>query len=110
MDLRNRIKDLCAKQGISMNKLEDTLNFGKGYLSKLDNSTPNIAKLRKIADYFGVSLDYLMGLSKTMVPIETTEGLSHDYIKVISKAKSEGFTPEDIELALDMLKMARSAK
>lgn len=60
MTLRERIKELCRKNGVSMNKLEIDLEFGKGYLSKLDKSTPNSEKLQQIADYFGVTLDYLM--------------------------------------------------
>ena len=35
-----------------MNKLEETLGFGKGNISKLGNSTPNATKIKKIADYF----------------------------------------------------------
>lgn len=60
MTMRNRIKELCKENGISMNKLEKTLQFGTGYISKLDNSTPNTKKLQLIADYFNVSVDYLM--------------------------------------------------
>lgn len=60
MTLRERIKDLCKKNGISVNKLEMDCGFGKGYISKLDKSAPNSEKLQKIADYLGVSLDYLM--------------------------------------------------
>lgn len=60
MDLRDRIKELCKEKHISMNTLETTLGFGKGYISKLGKSTPNISKIQKIADYFGVSIDYLM--------------------------------------------------
>lgn len=58
--MKERIKDLCRKHGISMNKLEDVLGFGKGYISKLGTTTPNTAKIKLIADYFGVSVDYLM--------------------------------------------------
>lgn len=58
--MKERIKDLCRKNGISMNKLEDTLGFGKGYISKLGVTTPNTSKIKAIADYFGVSVDYLM--------------------------------------------------
>ena len=43
-----------------MNKLEETLGFGKGYISKLGNSTPNATKIKTIADYFNVSVDYLI--------------------------------------------------
>lgn len=60
MNTKERIKELCVKKGISVNKLEVDLGFGTGYVSKLDKSTPNSKKLQKIADYFGVSVDYLM--------------------------------------------------
>lgn len=60
MTLKERIKDLCKKRGISMNKLEEELGFGKGYISKLGTSQPNVNKLQQIADFFRVSLDYLM--------------------------------------------------
>ena len=58
--MKERIKSLCKEHGISRNKLEDTLGFGKGYISKLGNTTPNTAKIKLIADYFNVSVDYLM--------------------------------------------------
>lgn len=58
--LKERIKELCANSGISMNKLEEELGFGKGYISKLGISNPNTSKLQKIADYFSVTLDFLM--------------------------------------------------
>ena len=58
--MKERIKALCKDNGISMNKLEETLGFGKGYISKLGSSTHNATKIKKIADYFNVSVDYLM--------------------------------------------------
>ena len=42
MTLRERVKHLCKEDGISMNKLENELNFGKGYISKLGSSQPNV--------------------------------------------------------------------
>lgn len=60
MDIKSRIKELCRQKGISMNALESGLGFGKGYISKLGKSTPNVLKIQKIADYFGVTVDYLM--------------------------------------------------
>lgn len=60
MDLRDKIKELCKEKQISMNTLETTLGFGKGYISKLGKSTPNASKIQQIADYFGVTIDYLM--------------------------------------------------
>lgn len=66
MTLKNRIKELCEENNVSMNKLETDCGFGRGYISKLDKSTPNSQKLQKIADYFNISLDYLMTGEKNL--------------------------------------------
>ena len=64
MNLRERIHFLCKAKGVTLNKVESDLRFGKGYLSKLEKSSPNSGRLQQIADYFDVSLEYLMnGLS-----------------------------------------------
>ncbi len=60
MDLKDRIVDLCKKKGIPVCKLEEDLKFGGGYIAKLNKSTPNTEKINQIANYFSVSLDYLV--------------------------------------------------
>ena len=60
MTIRERIKQECERKQISLNKLEIECGLAKGYVSKLDKSTPNATKLQLISDYLGVSLDYLM--------------------------------------------------
>ena len=61
MTLRQRIQKLCKINGTSLNQVETELKFGKGYLSKLDNSTPNVKKMELVANHFGVTIDFLMG-------------------------------------------------
>ena len=70
MDLKERIKELCKINGVSMNKVESDLNFGKGYISKLGKSTPNASKIRQIADYFDVTVDYLISGKESSQGIE----------------------------------------
>lgn len=60
MTLKERVKSLCKERGVSMNQTETGLGFGKGYISKLGFSKPNTEKLNRMAEYFGVTLDYLM--------------------------------------------------
>ena len=60
MDMKERIQNLCKKNCISVNKLEKILGFGNGYICKLGQSTPNASKIKLIADYFNVSVDYIM--------------------------------------------------
>ena len=70
MNLKERIKTLCKENGITVNKLEKTLGFGTGYIAKLDNSVPNTAKIQLIADYFKVTVDYLMTGKETRFTVE----------------------------------------
>ena len=60
--LYQRIKLLCAEKGISINKLESTLGLGLSSIQKWKTATsPSVEKIMKIANYFDVSLDYLLG-------------------------------------------------
>lgn len=55
----DRIKLLCKEKKISVNKLEEKLEFSKGSLCKIDVNKPSIEKMQKLADFFGVTVEYL---------------------------------------------------
>ena len=55
------VKELCNKQGISINTLEEKVGFSRNSLYSWKNSEPKPSKLKVVADYFGVSTDYLLG-------------------------------------------------
>lgn len=57
----DKIKKLADKQGISINVLEEKLGYGTNTLYRLKRSNPSSKVLKEIADYFGVSTDYLLG-------------------------------------------------
>lgn len=61
MDLKERIRILAKSKGFSLPNLEAELGFGNGTIVKWNKSIPNADKLAKVADYFGVSIDYLLG-------------------------------------------------
>ena len=66
MGMKERVKMLCKERDMSLNKAEADCGFAKGYFSKLDKSKPNSANLQKIAEFFNVSIEYLMtGKDKT---------------------------------------------
>lgn len=73
MTLKDRIKELCKKNGISMNQLEKELGFASGYISKLGKSTPGSKYIQKIADYFNVSVDYLMTGEESQFTVEMAD-------------------------------------
>lgn len=53
------IKELCKLNGLTVSKAEKDMGYARSTLSKIDKNTPGIDKLQKIADYFGVSVEYL---------------------------------------------------
>ncbi|MCO4558648.1 helix-turn-helix domain-containing protein [uncultured Streptococcus sp.] len=83
------VKELCKKQGISINTLEERVGFSRNSLYSWRNSSPKPEKLNVIADYFNVSTDYLLGRT--------------DNPKIASDEVA-GYTTEDLR------KMARNAK
>ena len=54
------IKMLCKKKGVTITGTEKELGFSRGSLCKIDTSKPSMEKVQKLADYFGVSVAYLM--------------------------------------------------
>ncbi|ECX6990192.1 XRE family transcriptional regulator [Listeria monocytogenes] len=66
MTLLDRIKELCKKRSISVKMLEENLNFPSNTVYQWKKRTPGIDKLQKVADYFNVSVDYLLGRTTVM--------------------------------------------
>lgn len=63
MDLGKRILDLRTKKKMSQTELADLVQTTRTTVSKWENgdSEPSASQLKKIADVFGVSIDYLCG-------------------------------------------------
>lgn len=55
-----RIKALCEKNQISLAQLEKNADISNGTIAKWHNSDPKISNVKKVADYFGVTIDYIV--------------------------------------------------
>lgn len=55
------IKELCKKHNVSVSELESELDFSRGSLCKWDVNVPSVVKVKAVADYFGISVDQLLG-------------------------------------------------
>ena len=59
MDFYERLETLRKSKKISQGDLEKELGFSNGSISKWKKSQPTFDRLKKLADYFGVSIEYL---------------------------------------------------
>ena len=55
-----RVKAICKKRKIAISRLEKDLGFSNGYIGQLRKGVFPDDRLKMIADYFGVSVNYLM--------------------------------------------------
>lgn len=58
--LFKRVKELCKEKGISIYRLEKDLGFPGASICKWENSVPGADKLKKVADYFNVPIEYFL--------------------------------------------------
>ena len=54
------ISNLCKEKGISIARLERECGLGNATVRGWKTSMPNADNLKRVADYFGVSVDSLM--------------------------------------------------
>lgn len=55
----SKIKERCKAANLTLANLERTLDFGNGAISKWTTNNPNIERVKKVADYFGCTLNDL---------------------------------------------------
>ncbi|HAQ5734356.1 hypothetical protein IGK15_001616 [Enterococcus sp. AZ045] len=80
--LLDKVKELAREKNITIAELERKLDFSQGSISRWVKQSPSSERLQKVADYFEVSTDYLLGRTedRTIQPIDNHTGdsiLSH---------------------------------
>ena len=94
MKFIERVDDLLKDKGISANRMSKALGLGNAAYSnwKAREVLPNGETLKKLAEYFGVSMDYLTGRTDIPTPVnELAAAQIHD------GGRYSDLTPEQIE-------------
>lgn len=86
----NRIKMLCKEKGVTVTGTEKALGFARGSLCKVDTNKPSMEKVQKLANYFNVSVSYLMGENESnkLMP-ELTVRDERDIKKVLDSLREK---------------------
>lgn len=104
-----KIKELCRTNGISLAALEKTLGFSNKALFRWATSAPSIDKVKAVAEYFDVSVDYLLGNSTE--EIKSQEQKKHELLQAAFTrpemrmlfSVAEDCTAEEIEQAIKII-------
>ena len=81
MSILGRIGELRKRhEKLSINKLEQECGLTRGSMAKWDDHAPSPDKVKKVADYFNVSVEYLLygdqsaGIKKDPIPKDGAVG------------------------------------
>ena len=114
------IKAIAKEKGISIRQLEINFGYSNGYIGSWKKQTPNSNELSRIADYFDVSVDYLLGRTEKKRYYDLTEKEKKDIAiqaeKLLDGLNSEAETnyygepldDEDKEKLYDAIQLALS--
>lgn len=100
--IAQRIKDTCKIKGCSISKMLEFCNIRSGLIYDLEKRdyTPSIALIEKIADYFNVSVDYLLGRTdNTSISNSIELNITGRDKEILTAYKNN----PDVQLAVDRL-------
>jgi transcriptional regulator with XRE-family HTH domain len=112
-----RVEKLIKKKHINAKILADSIGVSSGNITdwKTGKSKPSSDAIVRMADYFDVSADWLLGrvpdpnlaiMEPEMLPDEL-KGLDIEAVYVLKEALNTGLTAEDIK---DVLRLVRKIK
>lgn len=100
MTVFDRIKELSDKRGISLQKAAVDMGFSENLFYQWKNSQPKADRLEKVADYFDVSVDYLLGRTddpKTPNKSKVTDADLDDVLDGVMSFRGGPLTDKDRE-------------
>lgn len=126
MGFSKRLKELREMRGLSQESLADILKIPRSSVTNYENSDdrmPRQKRLNEIADFFNVSVDYLIGRSDTEKLSNAEKAFMDDVSNAKESMSIEDFmkkhkltvdgkpaTKEEIEGAIAFIRSLRSLK
>lgn len=112
------ILQLCREKGITPGKMCNDLGYSRNTMTALKNgrsTTLKLDKAQRIAEYFGVSVDFLLGIEseKEKLLVNEDEELT-EYLEELKTrpemrmlfSLTKGATKEDVERAVRIIEAA----
>nr|DAE50955.1 MAG TPA: repressor protein [Caudoviricetes sp.] len=113
-DLYSKIESLCHEKGITITTMCRECGASRGSLTDLKQGRKkrlNADTLSKIAAYFGVSVDYLLGNEQKEKPVTNPDDELNEYLEELKNrdemkmlfSLAKGATKEDVEKAVKII-------
>ena len=77
-----RIKNLCYRKEISIRQLERETGLADRTIGRWDTNMPSIDRVKKVAEDFGVTVDYLLGGENSQISNSMDDELA-EYLEMV---------------------------
>ena len=96
MNFGQRLRDLRTEKNISQDELAKLIDRHESAISKYERQKkePNYKVLNKLANFFDVSVDYLLGRTNVRIPYKMY--YTGDEFGKLAEIEKHDFDPEDI--------------
>ena len=109
--VKERVLSLCAARGVKVGTLEKQTEMSNGTISKwTDDTIPNGYTLKLIADYFDVSVDYLLGREPSNEVEEMLEYLHKSPEMRVLLSSSAKLEKGDLDAVVEIVKRMRKER
>ena len=97
----NRIKELRKAKNMKQVELANAISVSQAALSGYETGKyePDFDTLQRIAEFFHVSIDYILGRDEKKPVAETDNGREREFVQLFEK-----LTPEQQDMVLAQLK------
>ena len=106
--LRFRLKELRVREGITQEQLAEAIGVERSSIGKYEGKqaiVPSVDVLKSLADYFGVTVDFLLGRSRpyeyeSQSPLGTltvAESADDYMLSAFNRKEFDGLTQAEIE-------------
>ena len=113
-NLYNRLQELCEEKGVSGYRMCKDVGIQPSIMTDLKmgrRASMKVETAQKVADYFGVTVGYLLGEGKEKAPTQEGEReITFDDFTYAMQNESKELTEMDKEILLSMAKQLNDAR
>lgn len=113
-NLYNRLQELCDEKGVSGYRMCKDVGIQPSIMTDLKmgrRASMKVETAQKVADYFGVTVGYLLGEGKEKAPTQEGErAITFDDFTFAMQNESKDLTEMDKQILLSMAKQLNDAR
>jgi len=107
--LSKKLSELRKERNLKLREISTIIGVTQSAVSMYESGErrPDYNILLKIANFYGVSTDYLLRDETKVLDEDKAKLLNESYARVMQRAKDSGIPPNDLNMAIDFILRAK---